>query len=62
MLDHLCRLCGKITQKTERTSKTQYAKEILDIFNVDVEKDDSEVHPANLCQTCRCVLYRQRKS
>ena len=27
-----------------------------------MEKDDIYVHPSNLCQSCRCFLYRQRKS
>ena len=61
-LEDLCRLCGKATQHLERTKKTQYTKELYELFSIDVAKDDTDIHPSNLCQTCRCYLYRQRKS
>ena len=61
-LEKLCRLCGKVTQHQERTKKIQFVRELYELFNIDVEKDNIYVHPSNLCQTCRCFLYRQRKS
>ena len=61
-LENLCRLCGKSTQHLERTKKTQYAKELYELFSIDVTNEDNNIFPLYLCQTCRCYLYRQRKS
>lgn len=60
-LNKLCRLCGNESKSDRRTDKTQYATELLNFYDIDINKDTHSVHPNSLCQSCRCHLYRLRK-
>ncbi|XP_062597901.1 uncharacterized protein LOC134259320 [Saccostrea cucullata] len=59
-LQKLCRLCGKSTKNNERTCKTNFSMELLQLYDIDVFKDIPSVHPEFLCQSCRCHLYRSK--
>ena len=60
-LEHTCRTCGiAITSSSKTTLKNviPYRREILVVFNYDINNDDTLIHPKYVCETCRRKLDR----
>ena len=62
ILENICRLCGKFTKPQERTDKYKYSVELRQHYDIDVNSDQSAIHPKTLCNPCRCYLYRRRSN
>ena len=61
-LAKLCRVCGKTNSKDRVTYKCEDKTNLLLNVNIDVKKDDHNIHPPRFCHTCYCALMRAEKS
>ncbi len=66
-LKDLCRLCGhdeaQVTSNFSKpVPKEKHQRDINLIFDIDVTKDDPEVHPPLVCQKCVKKIVRWRKN
>lgn len=62
-LSQLCRVCGKraVTRKDKGKMCTQNSNLILQIFNIDISKDNLDVFPDKLCTQCATFIYNHSK-
>ena len=62
ILSKLCRLCAKkiVTNRSYREPKHVLGfKEIISVrFGIDIDIDNSNVHPSSVCSKCYLKLYR----
>ena len=65
-LKHLCRLCGNsVKNKTDVAKNKAFKRELLEKFNINIDKDSSETHPEKICPLpppCKPLLYRVQES
>ena len=63
-LSRFCRICGEaraLMGDRQRVAKENYMDAFLDIYSIDLAKDDKEVHPPYVCfNTCHTSLQRDR--
>ena len=60
-LQLVCRVGGvsfSSLSKSNRFSAKDFQIELKDCFGVDISSDLPDVHPLDICNTCRCVLRR----
>ena len=54
-----CRLCGKVlSRKSDFADKSLFKNELLNQFQINIEKDLEEIHPNSICTGCKRSLYR----
>ena len=65
-LNGICRLCRKTIKLGQRyvnkKVKDSYKKEILRLFNYDIENDAAAIHPKHICDNCRRKLDMVKKN
>lgn len=62
-LKNFCRLCGNsVKNKADVAKKTAFKWELLEKFNINIDKDASEIHPEKVCPPCKRLLYRVHES
>ena len=67
ILQSLCRVChNPLTKEGNKfirsTKKELYHAALLKAFDINVTEDDEEVHPKEICDTCRCKIHRWWKA
>ena len=56
-----CRLCGKVlSRKSDFADKSLFKNELLNQFQINIEKDVEEIYPNSICTGCKRSLYRIR--
>ena len=62
-LSLLCRICSEKVKLTRGYAEAKHLSSFKEIFknafNVDVEKDDVNIHPQTICN--KCYLYHLQK-
>ena len=65
-LNKLCRLCGNQAQaaRQKRPAKlcATYAKDISDVYGVDINHDSAETHPRKLCSLCYYQIINTKRN
>ena len=62
-LKNLCRLCGNsVKNKADVAKKTAFKRELFEKFNINIDKDSSEIHPEKICPPCKRLIYQVRES
>ena len=56
----MCRVCGKDKIK-KGYPVSAYMAEIITAYKIDISLDVASVHPTQVCQSCRMMLYRFRR-
>ena len=62
LLKFRCRICGKKVERDHVRHKSNFEKEIKELFKTDITLDDNSIHPQLICNNHASLLYRWRKA
>lgn len=62
LLTRACRICGTLNLQRNTYGKQQYAVELKQLFQIDIDLDKTNVHPSEICRAHELLLIRFRNS